>query len=217
MSDQEHFSSVEFESEANTPLSLEGLDTDRESHVASFQLRRKYIITTIKSGMLIIHQNRAHQRILYEKFLKNVTLKESVSQQLLFPLVLSFSKAELAIISDIQGQLQLFGFVFDEIAEEQVKISGIPYLIPENEVGIVLDSLIAETQTHGELLASSPLDMLSQTLSKTLAVKTGTPLNQASQQSLVNDLFACREPKLCPYNKATYTTITEAEIDKNFN
>lgn len=217
MSDKEHFSSVEFESEANTRIPLENLDADQESQVASFQLRRKYIITTIKSGMLIIHQNRAHQRILYEKFLKNATLKETVSQQLLFPLVLSFSKAELRIISDIRDQLQLFGFVFEEIEEEQVKISGIPYLIPENEVGIVLDNLIAEAQTHGDRLTSSPLDMLSLTLSKILAVKTGTPLNQASQQSLVNDLFACREPKLCPFNRPTYTIIAETEIDKNFN
>ncbi|MBT8205623.1 MAG: DNA mismatch repair endonuclease MutL [Eudoraea sp.] len=217
MGDTAHFSSVEFESEANTPLPLERLDTAQDAQVASFQLRRKFIVTTIKSGLLIIHQNRAHQRILYEKLLTNVTLKEVVSQQLLFPLVLSFSQGELTIIRDIQEQLQLFGFVFDEIAQDQVKISGIPHLIPENEVGIVLDNLISEAQMHGDHLASSPLDMLSRTLSKTLALKTGTPLNQASQQSLVNDLFACREPKFCPFNKPTYTTITESEIDKNFS
>lgn len=217
MSESEQFSSVAFESEVNARLPLENLDASQETQMSSFQLRRKYIVTSIKSGMLVIHQNRAHQRVLYEKFLKTVTLKEAVSQQLLFPLVLSFSKAELGIISDIQDQLQLFGFVFEEIGTEQLRIAGIPFLVPENEVGIVLDQLIAEAQTHGEQLASSPLDMLSRTLSKALAVKTGTVLNQAAQQALVNDLFACREPKLCPYNKPAYTIVEDNEIDKKFN
>ncbi len=217
MSDSSQFSSVAFESEANTRLPLENLEETQDAQLAGFQLRKKYIITSIKSGMLIIHQNRAHQRILYEKFLKTVTLKETVSQQLLFPLVLSFNKSELGIIDDIQDQLQLFGFVFEEIGKEQLKISGIPFLVPENEVGIVLDQLIAEAQTHGDQLKTSPLDMLSRALAKTLAVKSGNTLNQAAQQALVNDLFACREPKLCPFNKPAYTIIEDNEIDKKFS
>ncbi|MBT8320334.1 MAG: DNA mismatch repair protein MutL, partial [Eudoraea sp.] len=216
MSEGSSFSSVQLESEANIPSTFDPLAVEAETKLASFQLRKKYIVTTIKSGMLIIHQRRAHQRVLYEKFLKMLTQKEAVSQQLLFPLVLSFSKSEMAIIIDLREQLEMFGFVFDETGEEQVKIAGIPALVPENEVGIVMDQLIAEAQTHGDQLDTSPADLLSRTLSKALAVKTGTPLNEASRQSLVNDLFACREPKLCPFQKPAYITMTESEIDKNF-
>ena len=216
MSDGDSFSSVQLESEANIPLSLDPLHTEMETQLTSFQLRRKYIVTTIKSGMLIIHQSRAHQRVLYEKFLKMATLKEAVSQQLLFPLVLSFTKSEMTVISDIREQLEMFGFVFDELGEEQLKIAGIPALVSENEVGIVMDQLIAEAQAHGEELETTPTDLLSRTMSKTLAVKTGTPLNEASRQSLVNDLFACTEPKLSPFQKPTYVTVTESEIDKKF-
>ncbi|MCX2720415.1 DNA mismatch repair endonuclease MutL [Lentiprolixibacter aurantiacus] len=217
MSEETSFSSVHLESEANAPLSFDPLYEDTETQLTSFQLRRKYVVTTIKSGMLIIHQNRAHQRILYEKFLKMATFKEAVSQQLLFPLVLSFSRSEMSIISDIKEQLEMFGFVFEEMGEEQLKIAGIPALVAENEVGIVMDELIAEAQAHGDQLDTSPADLLSRTLSKALAVKTGTPLNEASRQSLVNDLFACREPKLCPFQKPAYITMAESEIDKNFN
>ena len=216
MSEGDSFSSVELESEANIPLSIDPLYVETESQLTSFQLRRKYIVTTIKSGMLIIHQNRAHQRVLYEKFLRMATLKEAVSQQLLFPLVLSFTKSEITIISGIKEQLEMFGFVFEEIGDEQLKIAGIPALVPENEVGIVIDQLIAEAQTHGDDLDTSAADLLSRTMSKTLAVKTGTPLNEASRQSLVNDLFACREPKLCPFQKPAYITMNESEIDKKF-
>ena len=217
MSDGDSFSSVQLESAANVPLSLDPLYAESENQLTSFQLRRKYIVTTIKSGMLIIHQSRAHQRVLYEKFLKMVTLKEAVSQQLLFPLLLSFTKSEMAVISGIREQLEIFGFAFDEIGEDQLKIAGIPALIPENEVGIVMDQLIAEAQEHGEELDTSAADLLSRTMSKALAVKTGTPLNEASRQSLVNDLFACREPKLCPFQKPAYITLSESEIDKKFN
>ena len=96
MSDPQSFSSVQLESDANLSMPLDPLIAQEETQVSCFQLRKKFIVTTIKSGMLIIHQNRAHQRVLYEKFLKTVTLKEAVSQQLLFPLALSFSKAEIS-------------------------------------------------------------------------------------------------------------------------
>ncbi|MCE2611648.1 DNA mismatch repair endonuclease MutL [Flavobacteriaceae bacterium D16] len=216
MSEGTSFSSVQLESEANVPSPHDPLALEAESQLASFQLRKKYIVTSIKSGMLIIHQRRAHQRVLYEKFLKMATLKEAVSQQLLFPMALSFSKSEIGIIIGLREQLEMFGFVFEESGDEQLRIAGIPALVPESEVGIVLDQLIAEAQTHGDQLDTSPADLLSRTMSKALAVKTGTPLNEASRQSLVNDLFACREPKLCPFQKPTYITMTESEIDKNF-
>jgi DNA mismatch repair protein MutL len=216
MSQDTSFSSVQLESEANAPSVYDPLALEAETQLASFQLRKKYIVTTIKSGMLIIHQRRAHQRVLYEKFLKMATLKEVVSQQLLFPMALSFSKSEIGIINDLREQLEMFGFAFEQTDEEQLNIAGIPALVPESEVGIVMDQLIAEAQTHGDQLDTSAADLLSRTMSKALAVKTGTPLNEASRQSLVNDLFACREPKLCPFQKPTYITMTESEIDKNF-
>jgi DNA mismatch repair protein MutL len=210
------FSSFEYESDTITGSIFEGRTDAMESLSTTFQLRRKYIVTTIKSGMLVIDQSRAHQRVLYERFLRNSTIKQAVSQQLLFPLSLNFSKTDIGVIKDIMETLTAVGFVFDAIEAESVQITGLPLLVPAGEVGIVLDQLISDCQREvvGESFSQS--DILSKTLAKTLAVKTGEALDPSSQLALVNDLFACKESRLSPFNKPVYITITENDIDKKF-
>ncbi len=210
------FSSMQFESEMITGSIFEGDQDDGESTSTTFQLRRKYIVTTIKSGMVIIDQSRAHQRVLYEKFLKNITIKEAVSQQLLFPLSLSFSKPDRAVLDEIKESLMTTGFVFGKTDGETVQITGVPPLVSESEVGMVLDQLISDCQMEVDGESFSQTDILSKTLCKTLSVKTGEVLDNASQLALVNDLFACKETRVSPFNKPIYITITENDIDKKF-
>lgn len=181
-----------------------------------FQLRRKYIVSTIRSGMLVLDQSRAHQRVLYEKFLQNITVKDAVSQQLLFPLVLSMTPTETEIIREIRESLTAVGFAFGQLDEETVEIKGVPFLVPESEVGMVLDQMISDYQSEFGHGGFSQVDALAKTLSKSLAVKSGELLEPEAQLALVDDLFACREPNLSPFNKKTYITITESEIDKKF-
>ena len=211
------FSSVHFESDTITGTMFPGATKKEDNGATTFQLRRKYIVTTIKSGMLIIDQNRAHQRVLYENFLKCITGKETLSQQLLFPLNISFSKGHIEIIRHIQDNLSTLGFVFASIDEDKVEIIGVPPLVPQGEVGIVLDQLIADWNMEVSEHDFSQSDMLAKTMSKTLAVKTGVILDPVSQIALVNDLFACKESMLSPFNKSIYITLSENDIDNKFN
>jgi DNA mismatch repair protein MutL len=167
--------------------------------------------------MLVIDQNRAHQRVLFEKFLQSLTGRSAVSQQLLFPLVLSFSSTEMALLRNLRDTLAAVGFVFGKWDDEQLEISGVPYLVSESEVEGVLNDLIGRCRRHGEQDGFSMAEGLAKTLSKTLAVRTGDLLEPASQLALVDDLFACKEAALSPFNKQVYVTITESEIDKKFN
>lgn len=210
------FSSVSFESDTITGSIFENKKEAVDTGSTTFQLRRKYIVTTIKSGMVVIDQSRAHQRVLYEKFLRNITVKEAVSQQLLFPLSLTFSKTDCAIIEEIQESLTTVGFVFGGIGEEEVTVTGLPLSVPESEVGIILDQLISDYQQDYVVEGFSQTDILSKTLAKSLAVKTGELLDSDSQLALVNDLFACKESEVSPFNKPIYVTITEDDIDKKF-
>lgn len=208
--------SIQFESEAITGSIFEGQQETTESTSTTFQLRRKYIVTTIKSGMVVIDQSRAHQRVLYENFLRNITIKEAVSQQLLFPLELSFTPTEIQVLNDIKDSLSTIGFVFGRTKGETIAITGVPVLVSESEVGMVLDQLISDCQMKVLGDNFSQTDILAKTLAKTLSVKTGEILDSQSQLGLVNDLFACKEPLVSPFNKPVYTTITEKEIDKKF-
>jgi len=209
-------SSLSFESEEINSTIFDTEKGQVDVVTTTFQLRKKYIITTIKSGMVVINQSRAHQRILYEKFLKNITIKEAVSQQLLFPLSLSFSKAELDILKEIKENLCAVGFVFGDIGSETVEVKGVPVVVVESEVQMVMEQLISDFQMEISADSFSQSDMLAKTLAKTLSVKTGEWLDELSQLALVNDLFACKEATLSPFNKRTYVTITENDIDRKF-
>ncbi|SHJ40762.1 DNA mismatch repair endonuclease MutL [Pseudozobellia thermophila] len=216
MGNSDPTNSISFESETITGSIFDGENEVNEVSATTFQIRRKYIVTTIKSGMVIIDQSRAHQRILYEKFLKNSTVKEAVSQQLLFPLHLNFSRAEINTLREIEDILVSIGFIFEEIKDESITITGVPLLVAESEVSMILDQLISDYQQEVNGESFSQTDILSKTLAKTLAVKTGEVLDSKSQLALVNDLFACTDATVSPFNKPVYITITENDIDKKF-
>jgi DNA mismatch repair protein MutL len=209
-------STIAFESEEIISTIFDTEKNQGNRVTTTFQLRKKYIITTIKSGMVVINQSRAHQRVLYENFLKNITIKEAVSQQLLFPLSLSFSNAELDILKEIKDNLCAVGFVFGEISAETVEVKGVPVVVVESEVQMVMEQLISDFQMEISADSFSQSDMLAKTLSKTLSVKTGEFLDDRSQLALVNDLFACKEATLSPFNKPIYVLITENDIDRKF-
>lgn len=214
--DKQTSSSLEFESELLESTFFDADKDARETTVSTLQLQKKYVVATIKSGMVVINQNRAHQRVLYEKFLKNITIKEAISQQLLFPLQLNFSSSELAILQEIKDNLVAIGFVFDQMDHAGVVVKGVPVMVSESEVAMVMEQLISDFQLEVPGDSFSHGDMLAKTLSKTLAVKTGEVLEEKSQVALVNDLFACKETTLSPFNKPTYITIAENEIDRKF-
>lgn len=182
----------------------------------TFQLRQKYIISTIKSGMLIIDQNRAHQRILYENFLKQLTSKEATTQQLLFPLALNFSNTDLEIVKELQSDLEIAGFQFSKEKDVPLSIIGVPVGVPESEVSIVLEQLISDVENDVPEQNFSASDLLSKSMSKSLAIKTGQSLNEEEQEHIVNSLFACKEPSVSPTNKTTFITLGVDDIEKKF-
>ncbi|MEX0275285.1 MAG: DNA mismatch repair endonuclease MutL [Flavobacteriaceae bacterium] len=214
---QGNFSDVQFESTTITG-SVFGDDSGvGEKQSTSFQLNRKYIVTTIKSGMVVIHQNRAHQRVLYEKFLKNTTKAQALSQQLLFPLQLTLSTPESAVLEELRESLISLGFVFGNMDGGAVEVTGVPLQVPESGIGTVLDQLIADHQMQVVHDGFSQSDRVAKTLARTLAVKTGEVMEPQSQWTLVNDLFACKESRLSPFNKPVFVTLAETDIDKKFD
>ena len=205
---------IEFESEEVTGRLFEG-ETESRSQI-TFQLHNKYIISPIKSGMMVIHQHLAHQRILYEELLKNITVHEGVSQQLLFPLQLHYSKPDIEIILKIKEQLEHTGFVFEISKKETIEISGIPVTISESQVEKVLEQLLHDIKEEVPDPGFSQNDLLAKSMAKSMAIKTGMALNRNEQEHLVNQLFACKEPNVAPNNKPILVTFDVTDFDKKF-
>jgi DNA mismatch repair protein MutL len=212
---QHDFSEAQFETDA---LTSSMFDNDESTNrIRTFQIKNKYILNTIKSGLLLIHQHRAHQRVLYEQFLQHITVKQAVSQQLLFPLHLEFSKSEILILQNLKEQLEHTGFVFSKLENETVELTGVPVSVIESNVSMVLEQLINDVENEVPDNNFSQTDMLAKSLAKSLAIKTGQYLNVQEQEHLVNSLFACKEPSISPTNRATFITMNLEDLDKKFN
>ena len=205
---------ISFESEEVTG-NLFG-NEDAEEGQMSFQLQKKYIVSPLKNGLMVIHQNLAHQRILYEELLKNITVREAVSQQLLFPLQLHFSKPDVEIILKIREQLEHTGFVFSKMEGEIVEISGIPVMVLESHVVNLLATVVNDIKEEVPDEGYSQNDMLAKSMAASMAIKSGTALNKEEQQHIINQLFACKEPTVSPKNKAVFTVVPIGELDKKF-
>lgn len=182
----------------------------------TYQIHKKYIVSPIKSGMVIVDQQRAHQRVLYEEFLASMTVRQSASQQLLFPLSLFFSPSDRALIDSMKPSLEGAGFMFMPDADGHVVISGVPVNVTESEVSIVLEDLISDLQDGIPESSFSQNDSIARSLARSVAVKTGTYLSEKEQESLVNALFACKEPNVSPFNKPTFITMSVEDLDKKF-
>lgn len=202
--------------EAVTSSLFEENDIEQEIK-RTYQIHKKYIVSPIKSGMVIINQKRAHERVLYEEFLTNMTVQQASSQRLLFPLELFFSPNEIELVRELQLSLENLGFIFDAFAESSIVISGLPITITESKASIVLDDLLTDLQNGIVTDSFSQNDTIAKSMAKSLAVRTGTYLSEKEQENLVHNLFACKEPNVSPFQKPTFITMSVEDLDKKFS
>ncbi len=207
---------VDFETENITASLFDDNDVEKQGN-RTYQIHRKYIVNPIKSGMVIVDQNRAHQRILYEQILTNITVNQASSQQLLFPLNLYFSTSEMKLLTELKLPLTTTGFIFEDVVEDHLTISGIPVNVTESEVSKVLEQLLNDLEDGIPENSYSQNDSIAKSMAKSLAVKTGKYLTQKEQENLVNSLFACKDPNVSPFQKPTFITMSVEDLDRKFS
>jgi DNA mismatch repair protein MutL len=184
--------------------------------VKLFQLMNRYLVSSIGSALLVIDQQRAHERILYEQFLKTITQKQTASQQLLFPYDLELTSTQQVLLSDLEEVLIEAGFVFEKVGSSSISIKGIPASSSEKEIPNIFENLFASLESDLPSDSFSQSDLLSKSLSKTLSIKRGVPMKSEEQQRLLDDLFACKETQVSPFNRQIFITLTQEELDKKF-
>jgi DNA mismatch repair protein MutL len=146
-----------------------------------------------------------------------MTVHQASSQQLLFPLQLYYSSAEIELIAELQSSLENTGFVFETISEDNVVISGLPVNVTESVITIVLEELLSDLQDGIPDSSFSQNDTIAKSMAKSLAVKTGTYLTEKEQENLVHNLFACKDPNVSPFQKPTFITMSVEDLDKKFS
>ncbi len=178
-----------------------------------FQLLRKFIVTTTRSGLLVIDQQRAHQRVLYEKFLTSITKRDMVSQQLIFPKEVELTPQQIALFGELEANLNAMGFVVKQ-KDNQLHITGIPAICDDKQLEQLFEDVFSPPDDHEQVASFSQADYMAKILSKSLSIKGNLTLSVQEQQALVDDLFACKDTLTCPFNRKIFITLDKEELEK---
>lgn len=196
----------------SVPLFQEDFEQGKPT-ILHFQ--KKYLLTYLKEKIRIIYINRAHQRILYEQFLKSISEDNLLSQQLLFPVEIELSVIDNQLFMQNKNRLSSMGFVF-EIQNDKVIFTAFPVGMTEQQARDFIDEIVFKEIEDFPSEKISQRDFLAKTLAKTMAISTGKNLSQEEQEQMIKNLFSCQEPMLSPFGKKTYVEISVTDIDNKF-
>jgi len=209
-------SSFDMETEKKLHINSAGVDTLGSRMV--FQLHQKYIITQIKNGLILVDQQAAHERVLYERFLKQLDQNKGASQQSLFPQTLTLSTTDFALANELLPYLHALGFQIRDFGKNTLVVEGVPADIPENnDLATMLEELIEGFKNNHTVLKLDKRDNLARTLAKNASIKAGTKLELAEMNDLVDQLFACEMPNAAVSGKQIIVKITLDELTERFN
>ena len=213
---EKEMQSLEFSSDSNNFSKIDFKELTKNISVEStIQIDKKYIINKNKSSLIIVNQQRAHQRILYEKFLQSITLNNYGAQKLLHPIDFDFSTEEISVLNSNKKILNQFGLIFN-CGKDQLTITSMPAYVEVENLKDSIDNLIFNLNHEIPDNSFSEADLISKIMAKSLSIKNGTILDVKEQQYIINALFACKESLISPFNKKTYVKIEYSQIDNMF-
>jgi len=180
-----------------------------------WQLHHKYIVSEIKSGVIIIDQHAAHERILYEKALQSFERQSPASQQLLFPLVIDLNPEEYSYLQEILPFLERLGFVIKGFGGNTIIVEGIPTSLKLGSNETIIHEIIDDYHKNRDQ-SLDIRDNIAKSFACKSAIKFGDRLTLHEMNSLIDQLFATQSPYFCPHGRPVVINITVDEINKRF-
>ena len=187
------------------------------AHSSTLQFHKKYIITTRAESLIIIHQQRAHQRVLYESLLRQVKQRSVPSQILAFPIQVEMNQQQFVEFTPHQKTLELMGFSFGNSDSNSLEITAIHNSLSPNSVPEFLSNMLDNLDNDPTDEESHLSQMMAKIMSKYGAIGSGMDLHPSAQSRLIEDLFSCDEPSRCPEGKAIFAMMTDNDIQNKFN
>lgn len=163
-----------------------------------FQLHHSFILTQVKSGLMVIDQQHAHERILYERYLNLLGNRKALSQQELFPVKISLPPAEAELLHDLRDELNLLGFDIQPESTKsfQFRVNGTPSGLKQTDIVGLIEGIIDNYKTNMLELNLDKRYNLARSLAKNLSIKRGKKLQQIEMKSMLESLFACQIPDI---------------------
>ncbi len=213
-----HFEEEEVLPEPNTQQDMHHVFQQEISEFQStnFQLKNRFVITNVKSGMLMIDQHRAHVRILFESFLQQMIVRQASTQQILFPEILELHQDDALYFEQILDDLNAAGFDFNVDDRELVQVTGVPAQLGTESVVGLLKTLIEKARTTALNSATEVSENIALALAEASSIKSGQSLTNEEMSDLINRLFACENPNYTPDGKTTMVIFSQDEIVAKF-
>jgi len=191
-------------------------DITKSSEKQFFQVHNRYILSQIKSGFMLINQQAAHERILYERYLHQLENHSGVSQQSLFPQSVTLNSADFELLRELLPDIKALGFDIREFGRNTVVVDGIPADITNANEHELLEQLLEGFKNNLAVLKLDKRDNLARSLARNAALKAGVKLSMEEMNQLVDQLFACQMPNLALNGKPVISTFTLNELAERF-
>lgn len=202
-----------FGSEMNAPLQDEAFQ--EKSHI--YQLHNRYVVTQVKSGMMLVDQQAAHERVLFEKFFNNLEERKGASQQTLFPQTVSLNPSDFSLVMDMEEEIQALGFLVEPFGKTDVLVKGIPADLGSGSEKEIFEGLIEQFKKNKSELSIPRRENLARSLAKRTAMKPGKRLGEEEMSGLIDQLFACSNPNYAPNGQRTFFILELSQIENYFN
>ena len=181
-----------------------------------YQFKGRFILTSVKSGLMIIDQQRAHIRILYDQYLEQITRRQGASQGMLFPDIVQFPVSEVPVLQEIMEDLSYLGFELTDLGGGSYAINGIPSGIEGLNPVELIQSMVHTAMEKGGKVKEEVQSNLALTLAKAAAIVPGQVLTNDEMNGLVDGLFAVATPNYTPDGKTVLSVLQEDELEKLF-
>jgi len=205
------------------PLPSGGADDDSEEPEAGeseavrlWQLQETYLVTPIRSGLMVVDQYAAHERILYERALQALSDGFGLSQQLLFPQTVELAATDFALLKELLADLRSLGFDLDPLSGRTVLIRGVPADIRTGDERTVLEEVLEQYRDNARSERLGARENLARSIARRSAIRAGTRLGELEMRALIDQLFQCAQPYAGPDGRPTLVRIPVDELDRRF-
>jgi len=186
------------------------------STLKNLQIRNKYILSAVKSGVMLIDQRRAHERILYERMFLALEQKKPLAQQSLFPETITLNAADYQVCLEMMVPMEQMGFDIRDFGKNSVVIHGFPADMKPGSASDTLELMIEQYKTDQGLNEIAQAERVSRAAAKASAIHYGTPLSETEMQELIDQLFACANPNHTPSGSLIVRIMDLDELDTHF-
>ena len=180
------------------------------------QIHSTYILVQNDMGFLVIHQQNAHERILYERFIKAVEGKPISIQQSLFPQTIELASADVAVLTELLPDLNFLGYHLEPFGNNTFVMQGTPADVEQGNEKAAIEKMLDQYKHFSSDLKYSKREKLIRSLAWQQSIKAGKILTQKEMKSIVQELFICGTPNITATGKPTYTTFKKLELDRMF-